>query len=78
LDGSAIAFLGIESWNFEAPLFFGDTIHVKIKVAETRASKSKPDRGVVKLFLQIIKQDGTVVQSGFKTLMVKRNRSDKM
>jgi len=74
LDGTAIAFLGIESWKFEAPIFFGDTIHVKLRVA-VRASTSKPDRGIVKLFLQIIKQDGAVVQSGFKTLMLRRARS---
>jgi acyl dehydratase len=76
LDGTAIAFLGIESWNFEAPLFFGDTIHVKITISETRASKSKPDRGIVKFFLQIVKQDGTVAQSGYKTIMVKRKPAE--
>jgi acyl dehydratase len=72
LEGTAIAFLGMESWKFEAPLFFGDTIHVKLKVAEVRASKSKPDRGIVKFFLQVIKQDGTVVQSGFKILAIRK------
>lgn len=72
LEGTAIAFLDIESWKFEAPLFFGDTIRVKITISETRASKSKPDRGIVKFFLQIIKQDGTVAQSGYKTIMMKR------
>lgn len=72
LEGTAIAFLGIESWNFQAPIFFGDTIRIKVKVAEKRPSRSKPDRGIVRLFLEIVKQDGTVVQSGFKTLMMKR------
>ncbi|MDI6754992.1 MAG: MaoC/PaaZ C-terminal domain-containing protein [Thermodesulfobacteriota bacterium] len=75
LEGTAIAFLGIESWKFEAPLFFGETIHVKAKVAEKIPSKSKPDRGVIKLFLQVIKDDGTVIQSGYKTLMIKRKPS---
>jgi len=72
LEGTAIAFLGIDSWKFEAPFFLGDTIRVKAKVAEKNPSKSKPDRGVIKLFVQVIKEDGTVVQSGFKTLMIKR------
>lgn len=72
LEGTAIAFLGIESWNFQAPIFFGDTIRIKIKVAEKTPSRSKHDRGVVKLFLEVIKQDETVVQSGFKILMIKR------
>jgi len=40
VEGTAIAFLGIESWKFEAPFFLGDTIRVKIKVAEKRPSQS--------------------------------------
>lgn len=72
LEGTAIAFLGVDSWKFEAPIFFGDTIRVKVKVAEKRPSKSKPDRGVVKLFVEIIKQDEKVVQSGYKTIMIRR------
>ncbi len=72
LEGTAIAFLGIESWKFQAPIFFGDTIRIKVKVAEKRPSRSKPDRGIVRLFLEVVKQDGTVVQSGFKTLMMRR------
>jgi acyl dehydratase len=71
-EGTAIAFLGVESWKFEAPIFFGDTIRVKMKVTEKKPSKSKPDRGIVKLFMEVIKQDETVVQSGFKIIMIKR------
>lgn len=72
LEGTAIAFLGIDSWKFEAPLFFGETIYVKAKVVEKTPSKSKLDRGIIKLFLQIIKDGEVVVQSGYKTLMIKR------
>lgn len=75
LEGTAIAFLGIESWQFQGPLFFGDTIHVKVRIAETRASKSKSDRGIVKLYLEIVKQDGTIVQSGYKLIMMQRRRT---
>lgn len=74
-EGTAIAFLGVESWKFEAPIFFGDTIRVKMKVTEKRPSKSKPDRGIVKLFMEVIKQDETVVQSGFKIIMIKRTQT---
>jgi acyl dehydratase len=74
VEGTAIAFLGIESWKFEAPFFFGDTIRVKVKVAEKKASQSKPDRGVIKFFFQIIKEDGTVIQSGYKIIMIGRKQ----
>ena len=75
VEGTAIAFLGIESWKFEAPFFLGDTIRVKIKVAEKRPSQSKPDRGVIKFFFQVIKEDGTVIQSGYKSIMIRRKPS---
>ena len=71
-EGTAIAFLGIDSWRFEAPLFFGDTIRVRLEVAEAKASRSKPDRGIVKFFLQILNQEEAVVQSGYKTIMFRR------
>ncbi len=75
VEGTAIALLGIESWKFEAPYFLGDTIRVKIKVAEKRPSQSKPDRGVIKFLFQVIKEDGTVIQSGYKSIMVRRKPS---
>ena len=75
VEGTAIALLGIDSWKFEAPYFLGDTIRVKIKVAEKKASQSKPDRGVIKFFFQVIKEDGTVAQSGYKSIMVRRKPS---
>ncbi len=75
VEGTAIAFLGIESWKFEAPFFLGDTIRVRVKVAEKRASRNKPDRGIVKFSFEVIKEDDTVVQSGFKTIMIRRKQS---
>lgn len=73
---SAIAFLKIEDWNFHAPVFFGDTLHAEITVKETVPSRSKPDRGILKLFFKLIKQDGTVCQSGTKWIMMKRRRPE--
>ena len=42
LEGTAIALLGVDSWQFKGPLFFGDTIRAKVTVAEVRPSRSKP------------------------------------
>jgi acyl dehydratase len=74
VEGTAIAFLGIDSWKFEAPFFPGDTIRVKVRVAEKTPSRSKPDRGVVKFFFQVVKEDETVVQSGYKSIMIRRKQ----
>jgi len=74
VEGTAIAFLGIDSWKFEAPFFPGDTIRIKVRVAEKTPSRSKPDRGVVKFFFQIVKEDKSVIQSGYKTIMIRRKQ----
>jgi acyl dehydratase len=75
VEGTAIAFLGIDSWKFEAPFFLGDTIRVKVRVAEKTPSRSKPDRGVIRFFFQVLKEDQTVIQSGFKTIMIRRKQA---
>lgn len=69
---TAIAFLEIESWKFHKPIFFGDTIRLRITVRDIVFSKSKADRGVIKFFMELVNQDGAVVQSGVKSIMMKR------
>ena len=73
---SAIAFLAIEDWKFLKPIFFGDTIHAEITVKEIVPSRSKPDRGVLKLFFEVVNQDGVVCQSGTKCIMMKRFKEE--
>jgi acyl dehydratase len=69
LDGTAIAFLGIEDWKFSKPILLGDTVHVRMTVTEVRPS-SKPGSGVLKRKMELVNQRGEVVQSGvFVTLV---------
>lgn len=72
LDGTGIAFLGVDQLKFTAPIFLGDTVHAKIKVQEKIPSRSKKDRGIIKLFVQLINEEGTVTQEGIQTVMVRR------
>lgn len=72
LDGTAIAFVGLEDWKFVSPIFLGDTIRAKVRVAGKIPAKTKKDRGIIKLYLELLNQNDTVVQSGYKTLMMKR------
>jgi len=46
-SGRAIANLGFESVQFEAPLFVGDSLYAESEVLEMRTSASKPDRGLI-------------------------------
>ena len=74
ITDSAIAFLEVENWKFIAPIFFGDTLHAEITVENIVFSKSKQDRGILKLHFDMVNQDGVVCQSGLKSIMMKRKR----
>lgn len=60
------------NWEFTGPIFLNDTIHVRLRVKDKRASGTKPDRGVVTLELEVVNQRGEVVQKGENRLMVER------
>jgi acyl dehydratase len=71
LDGTAVAFLGIEGWRFLAPVFFGDTLHVEFEVESARPSRSQPGRGIVTFACRYRNQDGATVQEGRQVIMVR-------
>jgi acyl dehydratase len=63
--------------SFLAPVKIGDTLHCLYKIDSTRASKSKPEMGIVKLSFQVINQRGEVVQEGFTLLTRATKASEK-
>jgi len=61
-EGTTMALMQ-QSFNYKAPVFFGDTIHLKMTVKECHPS-SKGGKGRVIFSSEIIKQDDTVVNEG--------------
>jgi acyl dehydratase len=59
MQHTGFAFLGMEL-TIENPVFAGDTIHVECEVIESRRSKTRPNRGLVRTRNRVVKQDGTV------------------
>ena len=59
--GTTIANLGMSEVKFPAPLFEGDTMSATTEIVGKRASKSRPDAGIVELHHRAYKQDGTLV-----------------
>ncbi len=45
--GTAVANLGWDEVRFPKPVFHGDTLHIETEVVELRASKSRPNAGIV-------------------------------
>ena len=54
---------GFDELRWLKPVRPGDTIHTEAEVLETRASSSKPDRGVVRLAYRTVNQHGETVMS---------------
>ncbi len=63
--------------SFLAPVRIGDTLHCRYKVDSTRASKSKPEMGIMRLAFQVINQRKEVVQEGFTLLTRATKASEK-
>ncbi len=70
MQHTGLAFLHMEL-TIETPCFVGDTIHVACEVIESRRSKSRPNRGLVRTRNHVRKQDGTVVLTYTPLRMVK-------
>ena len=70
MQHTGFAFLHMEL-DVKAPTFAGDTIHVECEVVESRRSASRAERGLVRTFNRVRKQDGTVVPTYNPLRMVK-------
>jgi len=66
----AYANLGWDEVRLPAPVFAGDTIYARSEVVEARESRSRPNVGIVKLRTTGYKQDGSVVITFLRTVMV--------
>jgi acyl dehydratase len=67
---------GVEQLNWPRPVRPGDRLSVRGEVLETRPSRSRPDRGMVRVRVETMNQNGEVVQSFIGQLVVlKRDRS---
>jgi acyl dehydratase len=58
---TTVANLGMSDINFPAPVFAGDTIHVRTTVLSKRESKSRPNAGIVEFEHVGLNQDDKVI-----------------
>jgi acyl dehydratase len=72
VSGKAIANLATEELSHPAPVFHGDTVFAESEVLEIRASRSKPDRGTVRVHTRVHNQDGTLVAEFKRLVLVPR------
>jgi len=70
-DDTIVGFVGLENWRFLLALYIGDTITVRLTVAEKRVT-SKPERGIVKFDVEILNQRQERLQQGKIVMMMLR------
>ncbi len=76
---NVFANLGWDEVRLPAPVFEGDTIYSRSEVLEKRESHSRPDVGIVKVKTTGYNQDGIVVITFGRTVMVyKRDHAPKI
>jgi acyl dehydratase len=62
--------LGWDEVRMPAPVFEGDTIYAESEVLSARESKSRPQMGIIEVKTTGYKQDGTVVMTFRRSVMV--------
>lgn len=67
---NAAANLGWDEVRLPAPVFEGDTLRARSTVLAARPSRSRPETGVVRVRTEGYKQDGTVVITFERTVLV--------
>ncbi len=74
--GTTVANLGMTETVFPAPVFAGDTISTRSTVLAARASKSRPEAGIVTFLHEGFNQHGTLVASCKRqALMLRRPKA---
>ena len=64
-----IGALGFDELRFPRPVYAGDDLTLTIECIDTRPSRSKPDRGIVKFTFRIANQDDETVLEYVDTVM---------
>jgi acyl dehydratase len=68
---ASMASPGVDEIRWLIPVRPGDTLSIRVTVLETRRSRSKPDRGIVRSLVEVLNQNKEVVMSLKPVSMVK-------
>jgi len=75
LDSTGMGAPGIDELKWLRPVFPGDTLHARRTVIETKASRSRPEMGLVRFRLELLNQRDEPVMEQVNWIMFGRNGS---
>lgn len=70
--GSGLALLGWNNVRFHAPVKIGDTVQARWTTIDKRASRSRPDAGIITDRIELFNQDGLLIVSGEVAELVRK------
>jgi acyl dehydratase len=71
LAGGSIG-LSVDELQWPRPVRPGDTLRLQTEIVEVRPSRSKPDRGIIRIRNVTTNQNGEVVQTFLASVLVRR------
>lgn len=72
VDSSSLGAPGVDSVEWRAPVRAGDRLTVRSEILSARASRSRPEIGVVSFAFDVLNQDGVVVMRQVNPVMFGR------
>ena len=76
ISGKAIANLDYENVHHEASVFIGDTIRAESEILSVRCSRSKPDRGIIRVKTSAYNQNNRLVLTFIRNVLIPIRGSD--
>jgi acyl dehydratase len=71
LAGGSVG-LSVDELQWPRPVRPGDTLRLQTEIVEVRPSRSKPDRGIIRIRNVTTNQNGEVVQTFLAAVLVRR------
>ncbi|HUZ37803.1 MAG TPA: MaoC family dehydratase [Streptosporangiaceae bacterium] len=71
-SAASLASPGIDELRWLQPVRPGDELRVRVTVIEARASRSKPDRGLLRSRIEVLGRDGSAVMTLIALNMIRR------
>jgi len=71
---ASLASPGVDELRWPHPVRPGDRLRLRVRVLETRASRSTPDRGIVRTRAQLLNQEDRIVLSLVAVNLLRRRR----
>jgi acyl dehydratase len=75
MSQNAVANLGWTDIRLTHPVYVGDTLYAESICLDKRESASKPDMGIITMFTRGLNQDGDIVVSWTRSVMIPKRSS---